>query len=101
MAFCGAPEAADWLSQAYAEKLLAAQPGGNISPDQAADFVSEVVNSFAALQPELDAAAQRRADELLQAHRRVRDAARSGGSVRVEAQPTPDVLGLWVYLPML
>ena len=46
-------------------------------------------------------AAKQRAQELLEAYRRVRDAARSGGTVRVEAQPETDVPRIWVYLPVL
>ncbi len=101
MAFRGAPENAEWLSEEEAEALLQATPAENIAPDQAAGFVSGIVDNFEALREPLKEAAQKRAQELLEAHRRVRDATRAGGSVSVEAQPEPDVLGLWVYLPVL
>lgn len=101
MAFRGAPGAAQWLDEDEAEALLQAPVADNLTPDQVENFVSGIVDNFAALRPALEAAAQARAQVLLESHRRVRDAARSGGSVRVEAQPEPDVLGIWVYLPSL
>ena len=45
---------------------------------------------------------QDRAEELLQAHRRVRTAARIKGlRYRVEPDLPPDILGIYVYLPVL
>jgi superfamily II DNA or RNA helicase len=101
LAFRGATDAAEWLDEAEAEALLNAPVAGNLSPDQVQNFVTGIVDGFNALRPSLEAAAQKRAQVLLESHRRVRDAARSGGSVRVEAQPEPDVLGIWVYLPVV
>ena len=54
--------------------------------------------------PELEARARQRGDELLAAHRRVRDAvAYHGGDQRpqhrVDAQLPPDLLGVYVFLP--
>jgi len=47
-----------------------------------------------------DDAARVRGEELLDAHRRVRAAARQTGvSHRVEPQLPPDVLGIYIYLP--
>jgi hypothetical protein len=53
-------------------------------------------------QPKLEEVAQARAEELLQAHRRVRTAARIKGlRCRVEPQLSPDVLGIYAYLPIV
>jgi hypothetical protein len=51
--------------------------------------------------PHLESAARSRAAELLEAHRRVRSAARLRGvSQRVEPQLPPDILGVYVFLPV-
>lgn len=98
--FSGAPAEADWLGAAEAEPLLAAQPGGNIAPDQASSFISRVVEEYNSLLPRLDEEAHRRAAFLLEAHRRVRAAAGIRG-VRYDVEPRlpVDLLGVYVYLP--
>ena len=100
LAFAGAPTSPEWLDSAAAEALLNVEPDTNIHPEQASTFVRRVVEGFATLQPRLDAEARGRAEALLDAHRRVRTAARMQGvSYRVEPQLPPDVLGIFVYLP--
>jgi len=100
LAFTGSPQSAAWLDEAQAEALLAAQPDGNITPEQATDFVTRVVDGFEALRPHLDEAAEQRGEELLEAHRRVRSATRARGvRHRVEPHLPPDVLGIYVFLP--
>lgn len=100
VAFAGAPDKAEWLDAAQAEKLQTAEPKQNITPAQAADFVRKVIDGFDHLRPKLEESARRRGEELLDAHRRVREAARMRG-VRYEIRPElpPDVLGIYVYLP--
>jgi len=100
LAYAGAPTSPEWLENAAAEALLNVEPDTNIHPEQASTFVRRVVEGFETLQPHLDAAACCRAEALLDAHRRVRTAARMQGvSYRVEPQLPPDVLGIFVYLP--
>jgi superfamily II DNA or RNA helicase len=100
LAFRGAPSNAEWLTADEAEALLAAQPSGNVAIEQARGFLSQVVDQFDQLRPHLDAAADQRGQELLEAHRRVRAAARqSGVRQTVEPQLPPDVLGLYIFLP--
>jgi hypothetical protein len=100
VAFAGLPDKAEWLDAAQIEKLQAATPKQNITPAQAAEFVRKVIDGFDHLHPTLEELARRRGDELLNAHRRVREAARMRG-VRYEIQPElpADVLGIYVYLP--
>ena len=88
------------MDAADAERLLSAEPRQNVAPSQAADFVSQVIGGYDHLRPALEEFARRRGQELLDAHRRVRAAARMGG-VRYEIRPElpPDVLGIYVYLP--
>jgi len=100
VAFAGTPENAEWLDADVAERLLTAEPRRNVAPGQAATFVQKVIDGFEYLQPSLDDFARRRGEELLDAHRRVRTAARMRG-VRYEIRPElpPDLLGIYVYLP--
>lgn len=101
LAFEGSPQNAQWLSNDAAEQLLLATPSGNVMPDQATHFLQRVIDDFDAIRPRLDEAARQRGEELLDAHRRVRIAARKKHvSYRVEPQLPPDVLGIYVYLPV-
>jgi len=101
LGFSGAPERAEWLDDDAAEKLIMAEPAMNISPDRAAQFVTKIVEGFDHLNLYLEKEAYRRGEELLNAHRRVRSAARmSGVKYRVEPHLPPDVLGIYVYLPV-
>ncbi len=99
LAFRGAPQDAQWLSSEEAEKLLDAVPVANVPNDLTANMIENITRDFAHLALALDEVARKRAEELLASHKRARDAARSGGTVRVEAQLPPDVLGLWVFVP--
>jgi hypothetical protein len=100
LAFRGAPEEAEWLPANDAEALLRAEPSGNIDPEQARDFVARVIAGRDQLRPQFDEEGRRRADELLEAHKRVRAAAgRTGVRYAVEAKLPPDLLGVYIYLP--
>jgi hypothetical protein len=100
LAFTGSPQNAEWLDSQFAEELLLAQPEANIQPDQATNFLRQMLDGFDAIRPHLDEVAQKRGEELLDAHRRVRIAARETNvSHRVEPQLPCDVLGVYLYLP--
>lgn len=102
LAFTGAPNSATWMDEDTARALLTAQPTGNILPDQAKNFVSTVTASIEHLLPHIHETMQRRGDALLDAHRRVRTAARVRGlRYQVTPQGAPDILGIYVYLPDL
>jgi len=100
LGFIGAPQTAQWLPSEQVEPLLDAEPAANIAPQQASDFLRWVVEGFEPLREPLNEAAEARGKELLDAHRRVRTAARVKG-VRYEVRPhlPPDVLGIYVLLP--
>jgi superfamily II DNA or RNA helicase len=101
LAFAGAPENAEWLNPEEAERLLQASPEANIAPEQASSFIRRVVEGMEQLRPRLEQTAAQRADELLKAHQRVRQAARQRGvRTQVEPQLPVDVLGIYVFLPM-
>lgn len=102
LAFAGSPQNAEWLDSSIAEELLQARSNANIGADQARDFLQKVIANFDQIRPHLEQVAERRGQELLDAHRRVRTAARMKGvSYRVEPQLPPDVLGIFIYLPSL
>jgi len=101
LALAGAPQSAQWLDAKQAEELLHARPEANVSPDQAGHFLGIVIDGFAAIQPQLDRIAEQHSQEILEAHRRVRQASRLR-NVRHTVEPhlPPDVLGVYVYLPV-
>ncbi len=102
LAFSGSPQSAVWLEENEAEKLLLAQPDGNIAADQAAEFVERVIDGFELLRSHLDQAAMQRGEELLEAHQRVRLATRTRNvRYRVEPQLPPDILGIYIFLPAI
>jgi len=91
-----------WLSPSEAETLLSAEPGGNIASEQAATQIERTVEALPDLQDALNERVEERGQELLDAHRRVRTASRLTG-VRYSIQPQlpPDVLGVYVLLPVI
>jgi len=100
LAFRGAPDEASWLPEEEAVKLLEAEPDGNIAPEQASTFVSRVVEGHGHLRPRIEEEARSRASALLEAHQRVRTAARAKRLVwRVEPRLPADVIGIYVFLP--
>ena len=102
LAFAGSPQNAEWLDDDQAAALLDADPEANVPVEQAVDFVRKVVEGYDLIAPHLNDVAKRRGEELLKAHRRVRQASRlKGVSQRVEPKLPPDVLGIYVFLPKL
>lgn len=100
LAFEGAPEQAAWLDSSQADALLEAVPSGNVLPDQAREFVRRVVDGYDCLKPRIEKEAHSRAQDLLEAHRRVREAARLAAvSYSVEPQLPADLLGVYIFLP--
>jgi hypothetical protein len=102
LAFAGAPENAEWLDEVSAIRILEAAPAGNIAAEQAAGFITKVVEGFDSLRAQIEAEAQRRAEALLEAHRRVRQATRVRGTTHeVHAKLPVDVIGIYVVLPLV
>lgn len=100
VAFMGSPNNAEWLDVQEAERLLQLKPDENIQPEQASQAIRRIIEDFDAIRPHLDEVAKARGEELLDAHRRVRDASHTRGiKYHVEPQLPPDVLGIYVYLP--
>ncbi len=100
LAFTGAPDRAQWLDRSQAETLLKVTPDANVTPEQAREFLRQVVEGMPHLESRITAASDERAEALLDAHRRVRQAAKAKGATRVEPQRPPDVLGIYILLPV-
>lgn len=102
VAFTGRGANVTWLDEATAEELLNAPPAQNITPQQATANVERVLAMVADLQPQLNQLTEDRGADLLTAHRRVRSAARQTG-VRYSVRPQlpPDLLGVYVLLPVI
>jgi aspartate aminotransferase-like enzyme len=99
--FSGSPERAEWLDPHVLEPLLSADVEANIGSDQAQVHIRRVVDRFEELRPRLDQIAEERGNAVLDAHRRVRKATRSGvRALKVEVYKPADVLGVYVYLPI-
>lgn len=100
--FRSAPSTAEWLNREQAEALLLAKPDDNVTDDVARNFVQKVIDEFSHLRSHLDEVAEAHGKELLDAHQRVRTASRRVGvKYSIEPQLPPDVLGLYVYLPVM
>ena|SRR5947207_133756 len=107
LAFTGAPRNAEWITDSNAiEQLLLAPSEANITPDRAKYFLRSILDEFALLQPHLAQVAKARAEELLAAHRRVRNVMRTRGATGRALPPKvkeqePDILGIYIYLPKI
>lgn len=101
LAFEGAPDRAEWLvDQEAIQRLFDLEAGENIPRQVAERQIAQAVDNFESLWADLNRIGEERGDELLNAHRRVRDAAkRRGVRYSIEPQLPPDVLGIYVYLP--
>ena len=86
--------------------MITAKPAGNVKPEVAQTFLTEVLNNESMWRPVLDAEAHRRADALVASHARVREAddrrgVSRGARYRAQPQLPVDVLGLYLYLPVV
>jgi hypothetical protein len=83
-------------------RLLLAKPDDNVTDDVARNFIQKVIDEFDHVRRRRNEIAEALGKELLDAHQRVRTAARrTGVKYSIEPQLPPDVLGLYVYLPTL
>ena len=100
-AFEGPPESPDWLPPDAASTLLDAPPTRNVDRELAVGQVERLLPRIRdSLAAELNRIAEERGERLLEAHRRVRKAARVGvRALRVEPHLPPDVLGVYIYMP--
>lgn len=96
LAWCGGAKSVEGTE---ALTLLVPAPVGDPPAPVRARFASRALDELATRQADLEAYALRRAQALLEDHRRVRDASAARGSHAVKALLPPDVIGLFVLLP--
>lgn len=90
-----------WLDQAAALALLEqALPSQNVTFDERRHAIVRALEQVEALAAHLREVAQGRAERLRESHARVR-AALGSGSVSVTPHMPPDVLGVYVVLPVM
>lgn len=107
LAFRGAPTRPTWLTPDEVDALMAATPSANTAPDRARALIDGVLRAVPGLTPALETEARRVADNLRDAHTRVRHSARGRDTagaltvrgIAVEPQLPVDVLGVFAYLP--
>jgi hypothetical protein len=101
VAFAGSPQNPEWLTTDQAEALMLLAPDSNTASDEASHFLRPVIENVASLMPHLEEVARERGKVLLESHERVHQAAKIKGTKhRVEPQLPPDVLGVYIYLPV-
>ncbi|MDR1520856.1 MAG: DEAD/DEAH box helicase [Planctomycetota bacterium] len=110
LGFAGKPSAPQWLDEEGVRALLDAKPAGNIPADLVRNWLGKTLDSLEQLKPELERLVRERGKELLASHNRVRrvwsregrrEAAHAAiGAERVEPSLPPDILGVFVYLPL-
>ncbi len=101
LAFTGSAQAPNWISSEQSEALLSARPDTNINASLVDQQLPLLLNGLAELQSSLAQIAAQRATAQLQAHERVREAARDRAKVRIEPVLPVDVLGAYLLLPVL
>lgn len=100
--FSGSAEDPEWLEADVVEALLEAQPDRNVAPELAKDQLAGIISNFDGLRGRLNMVAEERGEALLDAHLRVRQSARLEiRALRVEPHLPPDVLGIFLYRPMV
>ncbi len=98
--FEGSPENPKWIEETKAEELLEAKPKANILPEQATEFIVRVIEKIDVLNESLKTESERRSALLIDAHQRVRSAAKiSGVSYKVYPKLPADIIGIYVFLP--
>lgn len=101
LGFTGSPQNAGWLEPEAIAPILAATPAENIASAQAAAWLAKVTDGLPDLAAHLAEYHQERARALLAAHRNVRSAAKLRNlRYAVKAQGSPDIIGIFVYLPL-
>ena len=101
VAYAGRAADAAWLTPEATAALLELTPQGNLEPVQKEERLTKALQELESLSDALMARARGRGEALLIAHERVRGAAKGlGATYSVEPPGAPDVLGVYVFLPI-
>lgn len=80
--------------------LMQPAPARNMAPEMRQRQLQDALATIEQSQPALDAIAEQRAQQLLDDHRRVREAAQARGRYDVKPQLPVDIIGAFVLLPV-
>ncbi|GHD70897.1 helicase-related protein [Vogesella fluminis] len=94
-----AEEGLPLLEDESARVLMAAEPARNMPMPLRDQHIQRTLDQLDAHQPTLEALARKRAQLLLEDHRRVREAAQGRGEYRVTPSLPVDVMGVFVLIP--
>jgi superfamily II DNA or RNA helicase len=94
-----ADETMPLLEDAAARALMAAEPARNMPPPLRDQHIQRALDQLDTQQPTLETFARKRAQLLLDDHRRVREAAQGRGEYRVTPSLPVDVMGVFVLIP--
>jgi superfamily II DNA or RNA helicase len=99
-AFTGTPHLPTWLDRDALVRLLDATPSGNVPETLGKALIAPILDTVDSVLPHLSDQADKKAEELADAHRRVRESARTAvRGLRVQAQRPADILGVYTFLP--
>jgi len=94
-----AEEGRPLLEDEAARALMAAEPTRNMPTPLRDQHIQRMLDQLDSHQPTLEALARKRAQLLLDDHRRVREAAQGRGEYRVTPSLPVDVMGVFVLIP--
>ncbi|RZO86863.1 MAG: DEAD/DEAH box helicase [Oceanococcus sp.] len=101
LACTGPAQTPEWLDGTQAESLLAARPERNLLATAIDQQLGLLETALPQLRTALEPVAAERAQVHLDAHQRVREAARSKGRVGIDPVLPVDILGAYILLPRL
>lgn len=100
-AYQGRPGSLTWLDEDAAHDLLTcARPDANVQPDERIAGLQRAMQQVQQMTDDINQITSTRAERLRASHQRVRRAT-GGGSVRVRPHLPPDILGVYVLLPLI
>lgn len=100
LAFEGSPATPHWLTAESVTPLVHARPSGNVPAQQASQFIGRAIDGLPDIATHLADHGDQLAADLLESHRRVRQAAAEVvRGLIVTVEPGADVLGVFVYVP--
>ena len=100
LAFEGSPAKLHWLLPESVTPLMHARPSGNVPGPQASQFLARALDGLPDIAKHLADHGEELAGQLLESHRRVRQAAAEVvRGLKVNVEPGADVLGVFVFVP--
>ncbi len=99
IAFTGGVDDPRWLSEEDSRHLTDIKTSGNLPPALVKQQLKNLIDNLPVMKPRLDAFAVARANELKNAHTRIRKSAKMTGQVQVNPMGDMDILGCYILLP--